>query len=70
MDFEIIKTTEKLRQELINKDPNCFEDATVGAWEVKVIWDGGYTEWYGPYRTKKDAQEAVRGMKKSKAFKD
>jgi len=67
MIFEIIKTTEKLKKELHKLD---LDDVTVGAWEIKIIWEGGYTEWYGPYRTKKDAQEAVRGMKKSDAFKD
>jgi uncharacterized protein YpmB len=67
MTFEIIQTTEKLKRELLKKD---LDEVTVGAWEIKVIWEVGYTEWYGPYRTKKDAQEAVRGMKKSEAFKD
>ena len=54
MIFEIIKTTEKLKKELHKLD---LDDVTVGAWEIKIIWEGGYTEWYRPYRTKKDDQD-------------
>jgi|TARA_R110000824_G_scaffold110495_7_gene258540 hypothetical protein len=67
MIFETVKVTKKLK---IALDDMGLEDVTVGSWEVMVLWEGNYTEWYGPYDTKKDAQEAVSGMKKSGAFRD
>ena len=57
--FTTVKATKALAEELDFLDPPI----EVGAWEVKVDFETG-TEYYGPYRTKKDADAARIDMKK------
>ena len=59
---ETVKVTKALAKEYHFLDP----EMEVGKWEVKVTFKDGSVEYYGPYNTKKEAEEARRGMKKSK----
>ena len=57
--YTTVKATKSLAKELHFLDPPI----EVGSWEVKVDFETG-TEYYGPYRTKKEADAARIGMKK------
>ena len=65
--FELVTVTpEFIKARAAEKHPH-LEDFVVGEYEVIVTWqEDGYTEYYGSYSTKKDAQDMIRGAKKSK----
>lgn len=61
-ELAIVRTTKDMVEQFHFLDPEMVE----GEWEVEVTFKDGTTEYYGPYKTKKDAEEAKRDMKKSK----
>ena len=64
--FELVTVTPEFIQERAAEKHPHLEDFVVGEYEVIVTWPDGYTEFYGSYSTKKDAQDMIRGAKKSK----
>ena len=73
VEFDVVKTTPELKRQL-QAFPDTYHDVEVGKWEVKVVItdhdhsDEVTTEYVGPYRTKKEAQEAKVGLKRGKTY--
>lgn len=66
ISFEIITVTKQFIKARVAEGHPHLDDFTLGQYEVIVTWPDSYTEYYGPYSTKKDAQDMIRGAKKSK----
>jgi len=64
--FRIIRATENFMNR-INQNPELnVLDFKLNGWEVEATDAKNQISYVGPYRTKKDAAEAMRGMKRSK----
>ena len=74
VEFDIVKTTVKLKEHLQGLAPDAYDDVEVGSWELKVVvtdhdhLDEVNTEYVGPYKTKQEAHEAKMGLKRSKTY--
>ena len=74
VEFEIVKMTKELKQKLQGLSPDSYSDVEVGRWEIKVVvtdhdhLDEVNTEYVGPFRTKKEAQESKVGLKRGKTY--
>ena len=66
--YEVKRTSAAMARDLKGIDPDLYDDVTVGEWEVRVEGES-YVDYVGSYRTKKDATEAMRGLKRSKTYK-
>ena len=64
--FELITVDTKFIRERVAEGHPHLDDFVIGEYEVVVTWPDSYTEFYGPYSTKKDAQDMMRGAKRSK----
>tara|TARA_R110000744_G_scaffold11661_1_gene35320 strand:+ start:3027 stop:3272 length:246 start_codon:yes stop_codon:yes gene_type:complete len=65
ISFEVVTVTKQFIKARGAEGHPHLDDFTLGQYEVIVTWPDSYTEYYGPYSTKKDAQDMIRGAKKS-----
>ena len=72
--YEVVRVTRAMIEEVKAESDGVYcpevptwENMIVGSWEVRITGDG-FVDWCGPYDTKREALEAKRGLKKSKAY--
>tara|TARA_R100000458_G_scaffold45437_1_gene43678 strand:+ start:881 stop:1117 length:237 start_codon:yes stop_codon:yes gene_type:complete len=66
MKYEIFKIDEMFIVEAEGKELPAIDELVIGDWGFSAQWPDGHTEYYYAYKTKKEAQEAVRYAKRSK----
>lgn len=67
-NFKIIRTTQTLIDHQVIETEYEASDYDLGKWEVEVEHIDGTKSYVGSYRTKTEAAEAMRGIKRSKAL--
>jgi len=66
--FKIIKITQAHIDHQVATTEYTEDDFTLGKYDVEVTHVDGTKSYYGTYRTKTDAYECLKGMKKSKVL--
>jgi hypothetical protein len=64
--FNIIKVTKQHINEQIASTEYTEEDYILGEFDIEVVHVDGTKSYYGSYRTKSEAYEATKGMRKAK----
>jgi len=72
--YEVVRVTRAMIEEVKAENDGVYwpefpswENMIVNSWEVRIAVDGRF-DWCGPYDTKREALECMRGLKKSKAY--
>jgi hypothetical protein len=66
--FNIIKITQNHINEQIANTEYTEDDYILGHFDIEVVHVDGTKSYYGSYRTKSEAYEASKGMRKSKSL--
>lgn len=64
--FRIVRSTENFMKRVERNPDLDVSEFKVNAWEVEATDAENRISYVGPYSTKVDAAEAMRGMKRSK----
>ena len=66
VEFKLKEVTQEFVNLRVAESYPHLEEFVMGEYYVDVSWPDGYSEYYGSYKTKKEANAMISSAKKSK----